>query len=71
MSWQRVDLDSAEYDQPTEPPAVCGLIYQGARHLFSGPPKAAKTPAAFISGLEWMRADLGGLALDELAERGA
>jgi AAA domain len=63
VSWERVDLSSPEFEGPSEPPVVCGLLYQGKRHAASGPPEAAKTLAALIFGLEWMRAGLGRVAL--------
>jgi hypothetical protein len=63
VSWQRVDLADPQYEQPTEPPAVCGLIYKGKRHALSGPPEAAKTLAALIFGLEQMRAGGGTFAI--------
>jgi hypothetical protein len=63
VSWQRIDLADPQYDRPTEPPAICGLIYQGKRHALSGPPEAAKTLAALIFGLEQMRAGKGTFAL--------
>lgn len=56
MTWQRTDLSAPEYEQPTEPPAICDLIYLGKRHAGSGPPEAAKTLTALIFGLEHQRA---------------
>jgi hypothetical protein len=45
------------------------------RHAISGPPEAAKTLAALIFGLEWMRAGRGLFALIDFeganARRGA
>lgn len=63
VSWQPINLAAPEFDRPTEPPAVCGLIYRGKRHALSGPPEAAKTLAALIFGLEHMRSGLGTFAL--------
>jgi AAA domain len=61
--WQAVNLAAPEFERPTEPPSVCGLLYRGKRHAISGPPEAAKTLAALILGLEHVRADLGAFAL--------
>jgi hypothetical protein len=75
MTWERVDLSSPEFERPSEPPVVCGLLYAGMRHAISGPPEAAKTLAALIFGLEWMRAGRGLFALIDFeganARRGA
>jgi hypothetical protein len=54
--WVPIDLSAPEYDQPTEPPDLCGLIYMGKRHALSGPPEATKTLTALILGLEHVRA---------------
>jgi hypothetical protein len=56
VSWQRIDLSDPQYDRPTEPPAICGLIYRRKRHTISGPPESLKTLLALIFGLEHMRA---------------
>jgi hypothetical protein len=66
MRWQPVNLAAPEFDQPSEPPAVCGLLYRGKRHSAQGPPEAAKTLTALILGLEWRRAELGDFALIDL-----
>ncbi|HEY7005192.1 MAG TPA: AAA family ATPase, partial [Sphingomicrobium sp.] len=63
MTWKRVDLAAEEFDRPSEPPAVGGLLYRGKRHAISGPPEATKTIAALILGLEWRRSGLGDFAL--------
>jgi hypothetical protein len=63
VSWQRIDLSDPQYERPTEPPGICGLIYQGKRHALSGPPEAAKTLAALIFGLENLRAGGGTFAI--------
>jgi hypothetical protein len=63
QTWEPVNLAAPEFTQPAEPPAVCGLLYRGARHAASGPPESLKTLAAFILGLEWRRAGLGDFAL--------
>jgi hypothetical protein len=54
--WAAIDLSAPEYDRPTEPPDLCGLIYTGKRHALSGPPEATKTLTALIFGLEHLRA---------------
>jgi len=56
VAWLAVNLAAPEFDVPTEPPALCELIYTGKRHALSGPPEAAKTLGAAIFGLEHMRA---------------
>ena len=56
MTWVAVNLAAPEFDVPTEPPYLCGLIYAGKRHALSGPPEAAKTLTVAILGLEHMRA---------------
>ncbi|MFL5914128.1 MAG: AAA family ATPase [Gaiellaceae bacterium] len=63
MIWQPIDLTADEHAQPSEPPAVLGLFYEGKRHALSGPPEAAKTLVALIAGLEWKRQGLGKFAL--------
>jgi hypothetical protein len=63
VSWQRIDLSDPQYDRPTEPPAICGLIYRRKRHTISGPPESLKTLLALIFGLEHMRAGEGTFAL--------
>jgi hypothetical protein len=55
-NWTPLDLAAPEYDRPTEPPDLCGLIYSGKRHALSGPPEATKTLTALIFGLEHLRA---------------
>ena len=54
-SWQPIDL-LALADTPPERPSVGGLLYRGARHVFSGEPESGKTFAAFALGLEAIRA---------------
>ena len=44
-NWQPINLAAPEFDQPTEPPALYGLIYAEKRHALSGPPEAVKTSA--------------------------
>ena len=60
MSWTPLNLAADEYVKPSTPPALCGLIYTGARHVISGPPETAKTLFAFVVALEHLRA--GGVA---------
>jgi hypothetical protein len=57
--WTPIDLSAPEYDHPTEPPDLCGLVYTGKRHALSGPPEATKTLTALILGLEHLRAAEG------------
>lgn len=53
-SWRPIDL-LALGDTPPERPSVGGLLYRGARHVFSGEPESGKTFAAFALGLEAIR----------------
>jgi len=62
VTWEALNLASSEFAQASEPPAVCGLIYAGKRHVVSGPPESAKTLLAFIVALEHSRAGFGGWA---------
>ena len=55
MSWDRLNLAAPEFENRSEPPDLCGLIYTGRRHLVSGPPEAMKTMFALIVGLELLR----------------
>lgn len=55
MTWQPLNLAAPEYEKPSEPPKLCGLIYAGKRHLISGLPEAAKTLFVLIVGLEHLR----------------
>lgn len=55
MSWQPINL-LALGDTPPEQPTIGGLLYRGARHVFSGEPESGKTFAAFALGLEAIRA---------------
>jgi AAA domain len=55
MNWERLNLAAPEFEKPSEPPTLCGLIYRGRRHLVSGPPEAMKTMFALIVGLELLR----------------
>jgi hypothetical protein len=62
VTWERKDLSLPAYQQPSEPPITCGLLYRGKRHAISGPPESAKTLAALILGLEHVRAGNGRFA---------
>jgi hypothetical protein len=55
MTWQPLNLAAPEYANRPEPPFLCGLVYRGRRHLFSGPPEANKTLVALLLGLELIR----------------
>lgn len=59
MTWLALNLASSEFAEPPEPPAVCGLVYRGARHVLSGPPESAKTILSLILALEHTRATGG------------
>jgi hypothetical protein len=63
VNWEPVDLSAPQYARPSEPPVTLGLFYRGKRHAISGPPEAAKTLLALITGLEHMRAGEGQFAL--------
>jgi hypothetical protein len=63
MTWPRVDLADPAYDQLTEQPAVCGIIYRRKRHAISGAPETLKTLVALILGLEHIRSGEGNVAL--------
>ena len=55
MTWEPINLRNIG-DRPNVRPTLCGLVYPGQRHLFSGPPESAKTLAAYAIGLEDVRA---------------
>jgi hypothetical protein len=63
MSWQALNLAAPEFEGKSEPPSVCGLVYQGRRHLVSGVPESVKTLVSSIFGLEHMRGGLGRFAV--------
>ncbi len=56
MSWEPINLTASEFDKPSLPPSLCGLVYAGKRHVLSGPPEALKTLLVLILALEHMRA---------------
>jgi hypothetical protein len=55
VTWEPINLRHIG-DRPNVRPTLCGLVYPGQRHLFSGPPESAKTLAAYAIGLEDVRA---------------
>lgn len=55
-SWQPTDWSQLG-ERPPVQPTMSGIVYPGLRHLFSGPPEAAKTWAAFAVALEQLRSD--------------
>ena len=63
MNWQPINLADEQYAEPSEPPNICGLLYQGLRHTISGLPEALKTAIALIFALEHMRAGGGKVCL--------
>lgn len=54
-AWQRINLADPLYAIPAEPPAILGLLYNGKRHVISGPPESTKTLIAYRLLLEAMR----------------
>ena len=54
--WQRINLADPAYAVPPDPPTILGLIYDGKRHVISGPPESTKTLVAYILLLEAQRA---------------
>jgi hypothetical protein len=71
MTWNRINLNAPEFQVPSEPPYLCGIVYKGKRHALTGPPEALKTLAALILGLEHVRGGHGSFALVdfEMGER--
>lgn len=53
--WQRLNLADDAYAIPAEPPAILGLLYNGKRHVISGPPESTKTLVAYRLLLEALR----------------
>jgi hypothetical protein len=41
--WPTLNLADPQYAIPPDPPAIAGLLYQGKRHVASGPQESAKT----------------------------
>jgi hypothetical protein len=56
-SWLPLNLADLP-DEPPAPPTLggFGIVYQGKRHVFSGPQESAKTHAAYAIGIETLRA---------------
>lgn len=56
-TWEPRNLAELE-DEPPVPPTLggIGIVYPGKRHVFSGPQESAKTLAAYVIGLEVIRA---------------
>lgn len=53
--WHRIDLTDDQYAEPPQPPTTLGLLYQGKRHVISGPPESTKTLIAYIAVIETVR----------------
>ena len=45
--WPTVNLADPQYAIPPDPPAIAGLLYEGKRHVCSGPQESAKTLIAY------------------------
>jgi hypothetical protein len=45
--WPTVNLADPQYAIPPDPPAIAGLLYEGKRHVASGPQESAKTLIAY------------------------
>lgn len=54
--WERINLADPAYAIPPDPPNILGLLYDGRRHVISGPPESAKTLIAYILLVETLRA---------------
>jgi hypothetical protein len=54
VTWEPINLRHIG-DRPNVRPTLCGLVYPGQRHLFSGAPESAKTLAAYAIALEEVR----------------
>jgi hypothetical protein len=46
-AWPTVNLADPAYAIPPDPPAIAGLLYEGKRHVLSGPQESAKTLIAY------------------------
>lgn len=55
MTWEYKDLSSPEFAVKPQPPNTAGLLYEGMRHVLSGPPESAKTVCAYAIALELIR----------------
>jgi hypothetical protein len=55
VSWQWLNLAAPEFEAPSDPPYIAGLIYPGLRHVLSGPPESAKTLVGLILALTVQR----------------
>jgi hypothetical protein len=64
-SWQPLNLNTLP-EQPPVPPNLgnTGLIYPGKRHVFSGPPEAAKTIAAYCVLIQIVRCGNPAILID-------
>lgn len=58
MTWQPIDLATLE-QKPPALPTIGGIIYPGLRHVFSGPPEAAKTWVVLAIALQHLRRNPG------------
>lgn len=65
MSWGPLNLANLPDREPVRPTIGSGgIIYPGARHLFSGEPESAKTIAAYAIALNAIRAGRSVALLD-------
>jgi hypothetical protein len=55
VSWQWLNLAAPEFEAPSDPPYIAGLIYPGLRHVLSGSPESAKTLVGLILALTVQR----------------
>jgi hypothetical protein len=55
--WPTLNLADPQYAIPPDPPAIAGLLYQGKRHVASGPQESAKTLICYSLLLVALRAD--------------
>lgn len=56
MSWEPGALIPPDKAVRPAPPRVCGFLYDGRRHAFSGEPESAKSMLSLIVALEYLRA---------------
>jgi hypothetical protein len=59
LSWPTVNLADPAYAIPPDPPAIAGLLYEGKRHVASGPQESAKTLIAYHLLLQALRSGAG------------